>query len=144
VSRGRGSCRPSVSCCGRSLTAVRWADPIIGCMPVLICERVRFYSAEDETAFFGWIGRIVCVSHVEGRGDQILLHLPTKRVSALGLRELIGLFARYNVDMRQLAQFETSQNREWFRNSSTLWHKRVFGSAGGRPATRRTKSIRHD
>lgn len=109
-------------------------------MPVLICERVRFYSPEDEAAFFGWIERIACVSRVEGRGDQIILHLPTRRVSAIGLRELIALFARYSVDLRQLAEFETSQNREWFRHSAAFWHKRVFGGARSALATRHSRS----
>ncbi len=68
-------------------------------MPILICKRVRFYSPEDETAFFGWLERITCISRVEGAGDEILLCVPRTRVSASSLRELIALFARYKLDM---------------------------------------------
>jgi hypothetical protein len=111
-------------------------------MLVVICERVHFYSPEDEAAFFGWVERIACVSRVEGRGDQILLHVPTKRVSAISLRALIALFTRYGVEMRQLAELETSQNREWFRHSAAFWHERVFGGARSALATRRARSSR--
>lgn len=38
-------------------------------------------------------------------------------------RELIGLFYRYDIDMRQLAGFA---DHEWVRNPNNFWHERLF------------------
>jgi hypothetical protein len=84
-------------------------------VPIVICDSVRFFSQGYEDAFFAWIARIRCVSHVEGVGTEIRLHIPRRAVSWACLRELIGLFWRYEINMGQLVQFETSANTQVFR-----------------------------
>jgi len=84
-------------------------------VPIVICDSVRFFSQGDEEAFFAWIARIRCVSRVEGVGTEIRLHIPRRAISWACLRELIGLFWRYEVHMGQLAQFETRVNTVLFR-----------------------------
>lgn len=37
-----------------------------------------------------------------------------------------ALCQRYGIDMRQLARFETSANRAWFRDPAKYWHDAVF------------------
>lgn len=96
-------------------------------MPTLTAKRVTFYSHGDEVAFFHWIANIACVDAVEGVGEELLLHIRRRRISDENLRELIGLFHRYRVSMRQLAQFKTSRNEKWFAAPEKFWFKRVFG-----------------
>jgi hypothetical protein len=92
----------------------------------LICRRVVFHSFVDEQSFFGWVDRISCVTHVEGRGDAVVLHVSKKRISEAHLRELLALFRRYRVAMPQLAQFENVTNSGWFRDPQAFWFRAVF------------------
>ncbi len=96
-------------------------------MPTLVCRKVWFYSQTDETAFFEWLGRIKCISKVKGVADEIHLHVPRRRISDLSLRELIAIFERYDINVKQLAQFVNPENQVWFKeNRKAYWHKKAF------------------
>ena len=107
-------------------------------MPILTCKRVHYGSQGDETAFFDWIKRISCVTQFEGSGDILYLHVSRNRISDANLRELLALFSRYHVPMKQLAQFETTRNRIWFTRPGTYWFARVW--AGQQSVTKAQKS----
>lgn len=105
-------------------------------MPVLVRRPDGpYFSQGDERAFYEWASRISCVTRLEGAGSELRLHVKGRRVSEVCLRELVALFHRYGVPMRQLAQFETSANQSWFRSREAFWYEPVFG----RPSTRRAK-----
>jgi len=96
-------------------------------MPKLYCKRVTFYSQEDEESFFYWINNINCIRKFDGEGDTIILHIKTRNISNVCLRELLALFHRYKIDMKQLSQFHNDSNRDWFfENKSAYWHRKVF------------------
>jgi len=88
---------------------------------------VRFFHQSDERAFFEWLTRIPCVQSVEGEGNRGLVVRLKRRPGKDDLRQLLALCHRYDVDMRQLAKFETAQNRSWFRDPQKYWHRSVFG-----------------
>lgn len=96
-------------------------------MPILICNRVIFYSAGDERIFFEFARNIKGVRRLAGTGDTLELHVAS-RLSNAALRDLLGLFQRYKIPMRQLRQFQTAQNRNWFRDEKQFWFKKVFGN----------------
>ena len=97
-------------------------------MPTLICKRVTFYSQNDETAFFEWLKRINCIGEIKGVGDELHLQILRKQISDANLRDLIAIFERYKIDMKQLAQFLNDKNKVWFKeNSKAFWLKKVFG-----------------
>jgi hypothetical protein len=94
----------------------------------LTAKKVHFYSYKDEEVFFEWIKKISCIEKFEGCGDELYLDLKRKKLSNKDLDELIGLFYRYKIDMKQLAQFLTPKNKGWFYdNKKAFWHRRVFG-----------------
>jgi hypothetical protein len=72
-------------------------------MPVLICNRITYFSPGDEKSFFEWLNRIKAVRRWYGSGDSLFLHVPSK-ISVVGYRELDALFRRYMVDRKQLVQ----------------------------------------
>lgn len=91
----------------------------------LVAREVRYYSPGDEQAFFAWLRRMPCVG--EPRGVGIDLHIPLRQRPTDGeLRELIGLFFRYKIDMRQLAALATDENRSWFARPDSYWRRKVF------------------
>ncbi len=94
-------------------------------MPVLTCRQVWFYSVGDELSFSSWLDNVKAIRRWEGKGDCILLHVPS-RISDKGLRELLAIFHRYRIDMRQLARFQSPSNKAWFADPKKYWHKRVF------------------
>jgi hypothetical protein len=88
---------------------------------------MKYYSQTDEASFFGWLQSIPGVTHVEGRGRELVIHLRSMRLSATSLRELIALYKRYDGNMSELAQFANGSNSTWFRAPTASWHKAVFG-----------------
>ena len=93
---------------------------------ILICKSVKFYSFKDEDAFFEWIKKIECIRKFSGKGRELYLHL-TDKIDDTNLDDLIGLFYRYKIDMKQLAQFLTRKNKDWFYDKKAFWFKKVFG-----------------
>jgi hypothetical protein len=99
-------------------------------MPTLICKRVTFYSLNDELNFFQWLEQISCIDEINGRVDQIELKIPRRAISDTNLRDLLAIFYRYKIDMRQLKQFSMPRNQHWFEDEKTYWARMVFGSNG--------------
>ena len=75
--------------------------------------------------FFDALKKISGVKNIRGQGWDLLFTVPSK-VSEKTLRELLGLFFRYKVDMRQLAQFTTEKNKAWFESPKAYWFAKVF------------------
>jgi len=96
---------------------------------VLTCKEVWYYSPIDEELFFIWIKKIGSIAHFDGIGDELYLYFETNEVSEDDLRELLALFYRYKIDMKQLSRFLTEDNKKWFYgNKKAFWHKKVFGA----------------
>lgn len=94
----------------------------------LTFKGIKFYSYKDEDSFFWWIKRIDCIKSFEGAKDELYLDLVDRPLTDENLDDLIGLLYRYKIDMKQLAQFLTPTNKEWFYdNKNAFWYKRVFG-----------------
>jgi hypothetical protein len=91
----------------------------------LVASRVTYYSQEDETAFFEWLDRLECVEGYRGSAHDLFIRLKRPPTKA-DLQELLALFFRYGVDMRQLARFETKSNQRWLRDPAKYWHGLVF------------------
>lgn len=95
---------------------------------LLRCTGIRYYSRKDEDAFFEWIKKIDCIENVSSAGKDLYLQIPTHDLHDYDLRELLAIFYRYKIDMRQLQVFLNKNNKEWFEdNKKTYWHQRVFG-----------------
>jgi hypothetical protein len=95
----------------------------------LICKSVSYHSQLDEFFFFEWIKNIPSIVSFDGIRDELYLHVKSKRISNKDLREIIGLFYRYKVDMKQLQLFLNNNNRAWFKEGHKgYWYRRVFGT----------------
>ncbi|MCL2876970.1 MAG: hypothetical protein FWF12_12005 [Betaproteobacteria bacterium] len=93
----------------------------------LVARSVQFLSKCDEEQFFGWLDKLPCVTGYYGQGTDLLIGVQGDQLDDISLRELLGLFHRYDIDAPQLAAFETDANRVWFRDSRAYWHASVFG-----------------
>lgn len=97
------------------------------CKNILTCDSVKFYCKEDEDAFFEWIEKIQSIETFSSRWKFLYLHVSCNGVNDEDLRELLALFYRYNIEMSQLIEFLTSENKAWFYdNKKTFWYKKVF------------------
>ena len=95
----------------------------------LLIKESRYFSQLDEDHFFSWLQEISGVMDVKGTPQGLIVSLASDRLSKESIYDLLAIHARYNLDMRQLAQFETKANSSWFRNPQAYWYKRVFGLA---------------
>jgi hypothetical protein len=92
----------------------------------LHARRVYFFSQEDEAAFFGWIKRMPCIARYAGIGGTIHIHVDPGHVDDDALRELIALFRRYEIEMKQLLVFVNESNRAWVTRPGSYWFGRMF------------------
>lgn len=93
---------------------------------ILIADSVWFYSQNDEAAFFGWLEKIDCVTKYDGQGTVLYIHVDSPTVDEVSLRDLLALFYRYKIDMKQLIRFERPEFSEWFRGKDSYWYASVF------------------
>lgn len=91
-------------------------------MIYLDCSGINFYSQLDEKHLFLWASEIRGV--VRWEVDTLVVR--SSRLSQASLRDLLALFFRYKIPMRQLAQFQNEKNASWFASPHMYWHQQVF------------------
>ncbi len=95
----------------------------------LVGKSVWYYSSIDEDLFFEWIKRIPSIIEFRGISDELHLYIKSNIIPDDDLRELIALFYRYKISMKQLTIFLNQNNKEWFYGKPKgYWHKKTFGS----------------
>jgi hypothetical protein len=94
----------------------------------LKAQATPFFSQLDETAFFEWLKKLPCISKVEGRGETLSIRVLESKVDEYAMRELLALFQRYKIDMKQLSIFDKQDFAGWFHNTEAYWYESVFGS----------------
>jgi hypothetical protein len=92
----------------------------------LLGTRVRFYSQLDETAFFEWLKNIRCTKGVRGSGEHICIDINIEELTAEDLRDLLAIFYRYKINMKQLLALNKPEFHAWFHNKNAYWYKDVF------------------
>ena len=96
---------------------------------ILVCKSVIFYCLKDEDAFFEWIKKIPSIVKFDGVHDELYLYIKSKKIPDNDLRDLLALFYRYKIDMKQLAMFLNEHNKDWFYGRPKgYWFNKVFGS----------------
>ena len=99
----------------------------------LICKRVYYYSPTDKELFFEWISRIPSIKSFEGVHDELHLFVENSEIPDQDLREIISMFYRYKIDMKQLQIFLNPKNKSWFHGTGRgYWYKKVFGAKRNR------------
>jgi len=95
---------------------------------VLQCQSVIYYDRSDENIFFDWLCSIKSVKKYYGRGRVLFLEFDSNQIADQDLCELVGLFYRYKIEMKQLKVFLTLNNRAWFfDDKNAFWRRRIFG-----------------
>lgn len=90
----------------------------------LTCKSIYFYSMNDEAIFFEWIKKISCIQSFSGSGDELYLDLVDKELSYDDIKDLIALFYRYKINMKQLSSLLNEKNKEAF----LPWKREIFGT----------------
>ncbi|WP_181721737.1 hypothetical protein [Nocardia gipuzkoensis] len=94
---------------------------------VIEATGVTYYSPQDEAAFFGWVDKISCIESYQGRVRTLYLTVDLDAVDEDGLREIVALYRRYNIDLKELQVLNADRVGPWFSDSDRWWHAEVFG-----------------
>jgi len=92
---------------------------------VIVARSVRYYSASDERAFFEWLQRIDGFDHVKGIGEELHIHIK-EDIDEYGLRDLVALFFRYNVDLTQIPKVVSTRQHPWLLKRNMYWFSAMF------------------
>lgn len=87
---------------------------------------LSYYSQGDEAAFFSWLKSVPEVSSATGVGRELHIEFSNNAVSDASIRELIAIYSRYSGNMKELAQFVTTENESWFKNKGAYWYASIF------------------
>lgn len=94
-------------------------------MTTLVATDVVYFSHNDEAAFFEWMGKNKAITSFKGVGSDLLIEFSIG-ASEENVRDIIALFYRYNINMKQLAKLSTKRNSRWFTNKDMYWYNLVF------------------
>lgn len=105
---------------------------------VLKAVGVTYYSPLDESTFFETLDRIGCVVSHWGRGDTLYIgvrieytQMSDNAVAAnedkWALGDLVGLYRRYGMDVRELRTLGAGTFGPWFTSPDRYWHDDLFG-----------------
>lgn len=93
---------------------------------------VFFFSHADERAFLGWLDAMPFVERLDRSGRTLHIFINDLAVDEDGLRDLLALFRRYEVQgLSQLAAFDRDEFAGWFRDKEKYWYEEIFGQDRG-------------
>jgi|GEM_PF-802076 hypothetical protein len=99
-------------------------------MNKLVFKDIKFYCQKDRLAFFEWIKRLEYVHDVIETDQEVIIDLFNGDLNQLELFDLIALFHRYKVDLRQLQKLVRPSNRRWLMKRRVQRYKEIFGEEG--------------
>lgn len=96
---------------------------------IVFNEPSSYFSPLDEVIFFQWLELIPSIEniHVDGKGVRITI--PDAGFSSTDWDNIIGLLARYEIDMtplRELADLDP-ENGKWLKDKRKFWYNAIFG-----------------
>lgn len=92
----------------------------------LVCKNIYFYSMADENRFFVWLSKTHSIEKFVCIKDELYLYLPDRDLNYGEIQDLIAVFYRYKIDMKQLGKYKTVENENAFKP----WRKEIFGKKG--------------
>lgn len=92
---------------------------------------MKFFAHEDEDAFFEWIKKIPCITHIRGELDVINICIASKKIRREELGSIVGLFRRYKVDVQQLEVLVNNKNLGFFAWSKKHYSINVYPAGRG-------------
>ncbi len=99
---------------------------------VLVFRCPGFFGRADKDGFYEWIAKIPAIARVEGCGWDLHLTVNSSIMSdALvemdrGIWDLMGLFFRYEIDMRVLAKLDRFDASGILRDKGAFWYRRIY------------------
>lgn len=92
---------------------------------LFVARSVKYRSSNDERAFFEWLARIDGFESVKGVGNE--LHIQMNRdLGEHGLRDVIALFFRYNIDLTQIPKVIPPPQQPWLLKEGMYWFSAMF------------------
>ncbi|MBF6077430.1 hypothetical protein AB0346_11600 [Nocardia beijingensis] len=88
---------------------------------------VTYYSPHDEAVFFGWLDAIPCIESYHGQSRTLYLTVDLDAVDEGGLYEIVALYRRYHIDLKELQVLSADRVGPWFSHPDRWWHEEVFG-----------------
>src|SRR5712664_420048 len=92
-----------------------------------------YYCYQDEKHFFRWLESIPSVKRVTGGPKGLTIQFKASGLDRDDWYDLIGLFARYGIDMRGLRDFVTPEHENWLKDPQKYWHSMMWASKRRRP-----------
>jgi hypothetical protein len=97
-------------------------DPLVR---LEISQPKSYFSQRDANHFFGWLQETNFIKNVKGVHHSLFLTIEGE-IEREELYNLIALFTRYQMDLRELRGLCEKHNNKWFRSKKVYWHEAMF------------------
>jgi hypothetical protein len=95
----------------------------------LIIRESSYYCYPDEKHFYGWLESISAVKKVVGGPKGLSIHIADGGPSRDDWIDILGLFARYGIDMRGLRDLVTPEHEAWLKDPEAYWYPKMWAPA---------------
>jgi hypothetical protein len=94
----------------------------------IVIREPGFYCYRDEEHFFGWLKSIPGIERLSVVQSGLSIVIDDVHMDEDAWADLIGLLARYAIDMGDLRKIVSPRNERWIKNSHRYWYSMIFGA----------------
>ncbi len=99
-----------------------WHEIIFGEKRVkLVCDNAHFKTDIDKEIFIRFINRISSVEELDDFGKKLHVYVKSTVIPNDDLKDLLTLFYKYKINMKQLNVFINKKNKAWLK-LTTNWY----------------------
>jgi hypothetical protein len=85
-----------------------------------------YYCYQDEESFYRWLKTIEGIERFVGGPQGLTLHVKQAGLNRDDWADLIGLFMRYDLNMRDLRELVTPDHEAWLKDPQKYWYQKMW------------------
>jgi hypothetical protein len=96
-------------------------------LATIFADKVWYFSDGDKSRFFSGLTNNVAYLDVKGYGTELHIKLDARKLNREALYDLVALFFRYKVDMKELKPLLNSRTTPWLETYVPDWLDLITG-----------------
>jgi hypothetical protein len=112
-------------------------------LATIYADKIWYYSDGDKSRFFSGLYDNPAYLNVKGYGTKLHIKLDTRKLTRESLYDLVALFFRYKVDMKELKPLLNSRTIVWLELYMPEWLDLITGDLEDFRVMHESEKIKH-
>jgi hypothetical protein len=112
-------------------------------LPTIHADKVWYYSDGDKSPLFSGLHDNPAFLNVKGYGTKLDIKVNARKLTRQSLYDLVALFFRYKVDMKELKPLLNSRTVEWLELYMPDWLDLITGDLEDFRIIHESEKIKH-